>query len=761
MEFKEKRKKLESIKNEVSEFHPLLKKLLPKLPNVINIEYTHGPNEKGADFIIQTHHNVLKSEIYIGCIVKIGEITKNLININEQIEDSKLKRYIFNGKRNIHMDEIWVITNGSITNHAKEKIHEKYNKIAIQFLDWKNILQLIDDYLPNYWYEIPLSIGDYLSKLHATNKEMDKNLCLINVEDRNFYIEQELSRWNSDWSDKKIKQKKENVDIYREIDSSNVIYIEGGMGSGKSKLIRKLIDYYSLPETFLLKKFLPISITFKEFIDLENESIESIILTKTSHILDIDKNDISHYLIFLDALDEVLMDFDRLSNYLSRLIENVIESKNVKLVFTSRIINIADNDEYKIFTKINHLEIKTLKPKNVISFIEKICNSANLSSRLYEDLKNSLLFKEIQRSPIGVILLARLLKENNLDLPQNLTELYSKYTELVLGRWDIDKGLQTQKEYEVAEVFIMELAKYSIENELIWINKNEALNFLKNYLSERNLGINYLEIFEKIVNRSGIIELNHLGDMTRFKHKGFIEYYYAKYHVLNSEKLEISNRFFQIYWSNVYFFYVGLKRDCPELIREIVALKPNNDFEQFVKIMNIGNILLAGYQSPYKVFSESLYKIFIEATEYYFDLKDKKFINLFSGLSEINLLCLMQGIMRHNYSYPFFSKALEDITLMISDDKQIDLNSKVYSLFFLSVIGLDLNRKDPFDFLINEYGNRLPIQLELAINFESKELKIQSKALKNINKRILKNLQKNQNYNSIANNLSKIPIIKK
>ena len=48
-----KREKLASLKDEVKDFHPLLEIIFPQLPRVNHIEYTHGNNEKGADFVLQ------------------------------------------------------------------------------------------------------------------------------------------------------------------------------------------------------------------------------------------------------------------------------------------------------------------------------------------------------------------------------------------------------------------------------------------------------------------------------------------------------------------------------------------------------------------------------------------------------------------------------------------------------------------------------------------------------------------------------------
>jgi hypothetical protein len=43
---------LNKLSSEVNDFHPLLSALFQKLPNIQNVEYTHGPNEKGSDFVL-------------------------------------------------------------------------------------------------------------------------------------------------------------------------------------------------------------------------------------------------------------------------------------------------------------------------------------------------------------------------------------------------------------------------------------------------------------------------------------------------------------------------------------------------------------------------------------------------------------------------------------------------------------------------------------------------------------------------------------
>lgn len=57
--------RLKGIKDEKKELHPLLQTLLPKLKNVIEVEYTHRNTEMGADFVLSKQHDIFKKTDYI------------------------------------------------------------------------------------------------------------------------------------------------------------------------------------------------------------------------------------------------------------------------------------------------------------------------------------------------------------------------------------------------------------------------------------------------------------------------------------------------------------------------------------------------------------------------------------------------------------------------------------------------------------------------------------------------------------------------
>ena len=85
--------KLDLITGEVENFHPLLDAVLQKLPRVQDVEYHHGRDEMGADFVISRTNDTFGDIEYIGVIAKVGKIVQNLADIERQIRECDVPRF--------------------------------------------------------------------------------------------------------------------------------------------------------------------------------------------------------------------------------------------------------------------------------------------------------------------------------------------------------------------------------------------------------------------------------------------------------------------------------------------------------------------------------------------------------------------------------------------------------------------------------------------------------------------------------------------
>ena len=525
MDRTEKINRLSEIKDEVGVFHRLLKNLLPKIPNITNVTYTHGPTEKGADFVQAKREEIVGDNIYVGVIAKVGRIHMDFQDVLRQVDECSMKRYALGGKKKIDISEIWVMTNDSVTTIAQEKIHEKFRDKKILFIEGERVVDLIEKYLPNYWYDFSAEAGAYLNELWLSNDKIDRELNLIKSCTKKIYIEQDI--FPRAQFEKKKKGKKRKIDIVQEIAAKKMILIEGGMGSGKSKLLRKLVDYFATGVHFAKHRIIPIPANYKELIDDYKIDIDKFLNKKVGAEVIKNAESGTTFLLLIDGVDEKNVGVDQELKQLNDVVEMILKKGNVKAIFTSRrMIGIQENQNLNQHMDV--YELGYLTTNKIIDFLNAFCSEMNVSKKIIQDIKKSSLFKELPRSPIAAILLANLINENQKEIPSNLTELYSQCMELMLGRWDAEKGLQTLKEYEVADRILMNIAEHLIDNNLSYLSVPEAEDFFKHFLKDRNIEVDALDLFKKVMERSGVLIKDSIKDTISFKHRTFLEFFYAK-----------------------------------------------------------------------------------------------------------------------------------------------------------------------------------------------------------------------------------------
>lgn len=748
--------KIRNIKGEVKNFHPILEKLFPKIPRYIEMEYTQGNREKGADFVIARQGDTFGNTEYIGVIVKIGNIDQKSADVDTQIDECSMPR-VFSGKNTIYIDEIWIVTNGTITANAKDKLHEKYKARKLIFIDGRKLTELIEQYLPSFWESVPLETGDYLSKLKTKYENIDNSVSLVHVGDERFYIEQDIYTYPREEYRLKLKRLKKparKVNIFEVIEKSKIILVEGPMGAGKSKLLRQIVIHFSEPNIFSKKKLIPVPLNFRELIDEYNNDIDKLIASVINSKMKQEIDDNTNILLVVDGIDEKKLSNDEQIESLKAFCQFVHDRNDLKAVFSSRPLESLEKNG-DLDKLISSYQIGSLSFSKTIEFIQTICNKLNIKDRLIQDLKKSALFSELPRSPISVILLANILNENPKELPSSLTELYTKYVEWSLGRWDISKGLQSEKEYEALNNIMMNLAKYVLDADTT-ICIEEAKKFFDDYLKPRNLGINAKDLFKVLLERTDFMFVNESNKTIGFKHRTFAEYFYALA-AHRDRSMLIDKRAFQQYWMNTFFFYIGLEKDIPEVIKEITDLVPDDDSQEFLKIINMPNFLMAAYTSPYEVVVNGLTKTIIEAAKLYEKLVAGASSTGLSKLPRMHLLWLFQALIRENYSYEFFIPAMEDAALLINNE-EIDASTKMYALFFLNVAYIDSGVNKTFDFLLKDFAKSLPLDVLLAYKHESEDIKNKNDLMKKQDKRINRLLGNNKQLSKEISKLYENPL---
>ncbi len=380
----------------------------------------------------------------------------------------------------------------------------------------------------------------------------------------------------------------------------------------------------------------------------------------------------------------------------------------------------------------------------------------NLRSRIIEDLSQSSLFEKLPKTPIAAILLGELLKDSQQDLPSTITELYQKYLELALGRWDISKGLQSQQEFETIENLLMNLAVYLLDHDLEKISVEEVRNRFQSYLRERNLKVNLDELVKRTLGRSDILIPSRDGHTLSFKHRSFAEFLYAKKSIRNGD-LEFNERAFDYYWMNSYFFALGLLKDAPNQLKTLVAQKPETEGQRWMKVLNMPNFFLAAYSTPYKIIEDGIFEMAVEAAQLYLDIVEGRTDSRMVEIPKMSLLYFLQLMVRDNYAYDFLARALENAALRLMEETD-STAFRAHAIFLLSVASLDCGDQRSFEFLIEEDAAQLPLDVSLALYYEGGEEAAKSKAIKKHRKRIRENLQRNKRFRNDVDQMHDMPI---
>lgn len=702
---------IQSLKDEVNQLHPFLKKLFDSMVlkgALSSCDYTHGTNENGADFVLKKRDAALDEEISIAVIVKTGQIKNCLDIIERQISESKAKRLDKNGNE-FTIREFWVLTNSTISNNARTQIQERFKNCNIQFIDVQKIESLCNKNMGEDWRSPHHSTKNFLTDRKKFFVEaIDRNSLIPASE--NFPLHQTILERHTSYNQSKTKHKAtQKINILDFVKTKKMMLLEGGFGSGKTRILNQLgIDLCQ--DERLGTTFIPVYITFEDLCSKYKLDVDRVINDSVNEDVQKEIQNEAQYIFLVDGVDEAnVSDFEKSAKILE--FSKKIEAKNIHALLTTRNIAPLLKKEERLKSDCKILEIQSLSTSEIIKYILQVCKKEKLSSRIYSDINENDLFKDLTKIPITAILLARILKENAQDLPSTLPELFSKFTELSLGKWDVDKGFLGQKEYEAMDSVASEIAEYMFVNGLTRIGELEVKKIFENYIGKRNTGLNIDALYSRFINETGLVAL--YDGCISFKHRSIMEFLYAK-KLSKIKGLLIENKMLTLKWQTVYYFYYGCLKDCSDEILQFGELECQNSIEQMMKLSCAPSLLLAAYNTPYDDIQTVLKKTIGVAGNVYLSMKNDAECPLLN-LSEMHFLWFFQIIMRDCYSYNFFAKYFDQCILDYVEDSLSEADA--YTAFFVSMIRVSLKLETPMDFIF-EYQNKLPTPIKLGLYHE-------------------------------------------
>jgi len=751
---KDKLRFIQSECNEPELFEHLRQLFIAK--GFTDVTITHGINEFGKDLVFAMDDPAFGERKWYSAVVKNKDASMNDFNnggeIAKQIDMSFNVPHQLPDGQKISISGVFVIVNGAISFQASSIIESYLSKVLVKHVQiWpyqrlaeeieKNSKESFLDELEPVLHVFTKNQESYLSDLSNTSRLLNLDIneiddIFVNVETTYSRQLRQLNQYVTFDGDVTKKQNLEHLDAANEVLQSDKNFVIHGIPtSGKSLLLRR-IGLKAIKSS----NGKPNAVFFIELGRLGLKTVEEIKIDEwinnqylqTSEGDHFEKDKFSKIYLLFDGLDEIKD--DSLKKEILKATDEFIVSKSLdklQVVVTMRTTEIVDNEEL-----LKDFEKSELLPFNIgqaLELVKKIIPGDNGKSRAFIGaLKSSLLDSGLLRTPLALTLLAILYRDDEVDLnelPANITELYNKFVDTYLDRWDTTKGISQQYKYEHIKIILSFIGLHLQQNEQSEITTEELETYLEVLRKDFNYPIltDIPSFISFLKSKQGVFNHNDINDSFYF-YNHFFQEYFVSLCLEDTHESILKDNFFSEWWENSIVFYCGKAPKRESFIGDVakniipVDLKDRYNFLvltskclqanhaiSILKRIEIVEILIKSFDTFYRKFVEAgkegktfaasvtTMNLIIQFRDFFHKLFDSKFISdkdtmlrmgqIFfddkDGLSDVTRYCISHFLSDKN-------NTPEELELFIQDES---LNSIWSRIVFVDIDLLHYKKK--------------------------------------------------------------------
>ena len=578
-----------------------------------------GPSEHGKDAIFaETSKLGLNSFTAVqtkkGNLNLASKASSNLVNAIVQLKtalDSTL--VIAASKQKVKPNIVILCSSGKINDAARQHIADEVRNPNIQFLDVNDLIPRIDDLFPEIWLGIEADILPYYQALErfvlgeplSGVKSSEQDGVLIGAADDRAFVTMNLYRTTV--KTKKVHGKIIETPTFEEFPLTSIInkkmrriLLLGDAGSGKSTgLMRIALEsarrgletdkHYTVP---ILLKATDISrqrpSSFVEYCDTTTRQLSN--SSKSCFTADDLEGGRVHILI--DGLDEVGNDSDRLF-VIDLLVEFSNSYPKCQVMVTSRPYRfINETPNLKSFEEFRVSPISWRQAEKIVSTITEHKKVPREQSQ--EFLRRLETIHGIELNPLLVTVFAATTDYTKQDIPANITELFKKFTELMLGRWDERKGFKLQHQANVKDFVLTKIAFHMHKSRQTSLSVHEAEQIARSELLTRGHEADVDALLKEIFERSSLFRV--VGEQIEFRHQLLQEFFAGR----GIESPEFINTILvDDWWKRALVFYFGDHPDSISLLKSATIAVNGEEPDKLVEAATtVGLALQACYLSP-------------------------------------------------------------------------------------------------------------------------------------------------------------------
>jgi hypothetical protein len=580
-----------------------------------------GPSEQGKDAGFISIDQLGSQNLYVvqtkkGNLNLAKQAKSNVVEAVTQLRTALATPVVFLADRQKCLPSKAILcASGKINSSARQYIVAEVADPRVQFFDSDDIIPKIDEYYPELWYGIDAELFPYLRFIKRLIEESSDEFTIadlfptasgVGATGDSSYIQLTLYRTV-------LKIRKHRGKITKEPDfqqcpinavvkrhdagkSPTPVLILGDAGSGKSTAVKRLA-YLQATKGLQSETDFDIPIILRALdVAKSSSSLVELCDTHTRNLIDTSKpifsaNDLKNgnLTIFIDALDEVADQQGRHSVVASVADFHCLYPK-CRLILTSRNYTFIQDlealksfDTYRI-SPISHKEagkiIQALQKGKTISL-----ESARETVRRLEEIHG------MELNPLLVTIFASTCEYSRRDIPANITELFKKYTEMMLGRWDESKGLSKQYHAPLKDFLLKTIAFEMHRRRTIQIDLSEYERIIEMELAKRGHQVDLKQMIEETLNRSGLFRV--IGETVEFRHL-LIQEFFAGRGIPSVDFLKTAIA--DEWWKRAIVFYYGDRpNEHATLLDLINSLDTRPIGENFNAAITLGLAIQACY----------------------------------------------------------------------------------------------------------------------------------------------------------------------
>jgi hypothetical protein len=572
-----------------------------------------GPEEFGKDAVFVEmdkfgDESLVAVQTKVGSVSMAGDPSKNLLTILSQLRTALDHPYAcVRSKSKKFPSSVYLIASGTVNMSARNHILQEINNPRLRFLDRDDLISKIDETCPEIWSGIVAEISPYLRALAIKVDELSVSVQDINqaqtslgafaaASDRNFV---DITLGYQDLIfEKRSGQIFEDV-RFGEIKGTQLFRAEGtralilgDAGSGKTTLMVRLAYMLAKSAIISTKTYkVPIFVRAHELVDkeegvfatlsklvMQNQGLETIPFS-------LEDFEEGRVVLLADGLDELSVEADRQST-IDFCLKFASEYPRCSLALTTRPYSSVDR--LAGLEKFKRFRVSPLSIDDASKMLKTIEEGEAGSDWRRETLRKLQGVHGVELNPLLVTVFAVSSKIDKKDVPANITELFAKFTELMLGRWDEKKGLGQQYQSRVKDTLLSEFAFNLHKEGHSTFSRSDFISFAEARLSEINLSADLDTLVSEILDRSGLLR----GDREmEFRHHLLQEYFAAKgIPSIDFVRESIGND----WWRNAIVFYFGAN---PSSVDELLDVATSFTTDPASSFIAVGLALQACYLS--------------------------------------------------------------------------------------------------------------------------------------------------------------------